>query len=443
MRIVQIIPGSGGVFYCENCLRDLKLVQALRRQGHDVVVVPLYLPLDLTDESPHARPEYYSAVTLYLRHTRPWLERWLPAAAWRWLEGMSVLRYAARRAASTSAVGLGEITLSMLQGEQGQQAAELERLVDGLCEDVKPDLVILSNALLLGLARRIKEELRVPVLCWLQDEHVWVDALPPEESSRVWQVLCGRAADVDGFVAVSRTYAQRMGAALAVVPGRIRTIHPGVDPELFPAADLTRRPRVIGFVSRLAEGEGFGLAVEAFCELGRNRRFSDVRLRVTGGATNPAYVASRLQRLQQAGLEDRVEIVPDAFRMDRPAFLASLSLLSTPVPQGEAFGTYVLEAMAAGLPVVEPNEGAYPEIFHEAGCGVLCPEANPKALAATWGAVLADPARMAEEGRKGREAVAGYFHLDRMVRETVAYYDEVVARQARRRESIIWSPGKH
>jgi glycosyltransferase involved in cell wall biosynthesis len=443
MRIVQIIPGTGGTFYCQNCLRDLALVRTLRQQGHDVVVVPLYLPIDLHDASPQSKPDFYSAVSLYLRHTRPGLARWLPAAVWRWLEGMPVLRYAARRAGSTSAIGMGDITLSMLQGEQGQQAEELERLVSWLCEDVKPELIVLSNALLLGLARRIKEELRVPVVCWLQDEHRWVDALPPEESSRVWQVLCARAADVDGFVAVSRTYAQRMSAAMALVPSRIRTIHLGVDPAAFAPADLSRRPRVIGFVSRLAESEGFTLAVDAFRELSRNRRFADVRLRATGGVTNPEYVARQMQRLQAAGLADRVEILPEAFRDDRPRFLTSLSLLSTPVPDGEAFGTYVIEAMATGLPVVEPNEGAYPEIFQEAGCGVLCPESNAKALAATWATVLSDPARMADEGRRGREAVVNHFNLDRMARETVAYYQEIHGKQARRRESMVWTPGQH
>ena len=209
MRIGQIIPGSGGTFYCQNCLRDLDLVRALQRQGHDVIVVPLYLPLSSADSSAASKPAYYSAVALYLRHQVPWLARLLPAACWRMLESMAVLRFAARRAGSTRAAGLGDITVSMLQGEQGKQAEELERLVSWLRDDLgaRPDVVVLSNALLLGLARRIKEELGVPVVCWLQDEHVWADAMAPDESRRVWQVLRERAADVDGCVAVSRSYA--------------------------------------------------------------------------------------------------------------------------------------------------------------------------------------------------------------------------------------------
>lgn len=427
MRIVQIIPGTGGTFYCQNCLRDLELVRTLQRQGHDVIVVPLYLPISLDDASAKSKPAFYSAVALYLRHTCPRLARALPAAFWRIFDYMAVLRLAAHRAGSTRAAGLGDITVSMLQGEQGRQADELERLVAWLRDDLGalPDVVVLSNALLLGLARRIKAELGVPIVCWLQDENVWADAMTPAESAHVWQVLRERVADVDGLVAVSRTYAARMCAALALAPERVRAIHIGVEPSSAPPANLSRTPRTVGFLSRLAEGEGFGLFVAAFIELHRDSRFADVRMQATGGMTDPAYVKRQLQRLRAAGLGDLATIDPDAFRDDRAAFLRSLTLLSAPVPGGEAFGTYVIEAMAAGVPVVEPAVGAYPEIFQEAGCGVLCAGTDAQSLAAAWAALLADPARLADEAQRGRAAVQRHFNLERMARETVAYYEEL------------------
>lgn len=426
MRIVQIIPGSGGTFYCQNCLRDMELTRALQRQGHDVIVVPLYLPLSVDDDSARSKPAFYRAVSLYLRHVYPVLERALPASFWRMLDSMAVLRFAAHRAGSTRAAGLGDITVSMLRGEEGRQAEELQRLVAWLRDDLgaRPDVVVLSNALLLGLARRIKAELGVPVVCWLQDEHVWADAMTPDESRLVWQVVRERAADVDGLVAVSHYYAQRMSATLGLAPGRVRTIHIGVAPEPV-AADLTRVPRTIGFVSRLAEDEGFGLFVAAFIELHRDPQFADVCLKATGGMTNKRYVNRQRRRLRAAGLEERVAIDPDVFQNARAEFIRSLTLLSSPVPAGEAFGTYVIEAMAAGVPVVEPAVGAYPEIFQEAGCGVLCPTTDAKALAQTWASLLTDPQRLADEGRRGREAVSRYFNLERMACETVAYYAEL------------------
>ena len=433
MRIVQIIPGTGGTFYCQNCLRDVALVGTLQRQGHDVIVVPLYLPLAPDTAAAQSKPAFYSAVSLYLRHICPILDRVLPAVFWRIFESMAVLRFASRRAGSTQAAGLGDLTLSMLRGEQGRQAQELERLVAWLRDDpgVQPDVVVLSNALLLGLARRIQAELRVPVVCWLQDEQVWADAMTPEEARQVWQVLRERAADVAGLVAVSRYYGQRMTTRLALAPGRVRTIHIGVEP-VAARADVAGLPRTIGFVSRLAADEGFGLFVEAFIELHRDPRFADVRMKATGGLTDQAYVNQQWRRLHAAGLKELVEIDPEAFRNQRVAFVGSLTLLSSPVPAGEAFGTYVIEAMAAGVPVVEPAVGAYPEIFQEAGCGVLCPAVDAKALADAWAGLLSDPARLADEAQRGREAVRRHFNLERMAHETVAYYEELQKAQADR-----------
>lgn len=424
MRIIHIIPGSGSTFYCQNCLRDLALVRAFRRQGHDVILVPLYLPLDVSDPSSAPKPAFYSAVSLYIRHQYPRLSRWMPSFFWRAIESAPVLRFAAHMAGSTRATGLFDLTISMLEGEDGRQAEELERLVTWLREDesARPDLVCLSSALLLGLARRIRSGLGVPVVCWLQDEHVWADAMRPEDSARVWQVLRERAADVDGFVAVSHSYADRMRAALSLPTERVRAIHIGVDPSAYRPADLSRTPRTIGFLSRLAEGEGFGRFVDAFIELHRDPRFADVRMKATGGTTDTRYVRLQLRRLRAAGLADRVEIVPDAFQGGTADFLASLTMLSVPVPNGEAFGTYVIEAMAAGVPVVEPPVGAYSEIFHAAGCGVLSASAEPAALARAWADLLSDPARLAEEGARGREAVARVFNLDAMARAAWSYY---------------------
>jgi glycosyltransferase involved in cell wall biosynthesis len=428
MRIVLIVPGTGDAFYCQNCQRDLGLVAALRRHGHDALVVPLYLPLTAGGRQAGGADVFYGAVSLYLRHQHPRLARVLPAGFWRLLDARPVLHAAARLARSTRASGLGALTVSMLQGEQGRQAAELDRLVTWLASDpaARPDVIVLSNALLLGLGRRLRAELRVPVVCWLQDEHVWVDALPPPEAARTWQVLRERAADASAFLAVSAAYADRMADALGVDRRRIHPVHPGVEPSAYRPADVRRRPRAVGFLSRLAAGEGFDRFVEAFLELRRDPRFADVRLHATGGLSGDRrFLPRQRRRLARAGLAGAAAIAPFAFHRDRAGFLAGLTLLSVPVPGGEAFGTYVIEAMAAGVPVVEPDTGAYPEIFRTAGCGTPSAGADAAGLARTWAALLEDPLRLESEARLGREAVARHFNLDRMAAETAACLSEV------------------
>jgi len=165
MKAVYIVPGSGGGFYCQNCLRDGALVQALRARGHDVILVPMYLPLFLDEaDSATGVPVFYGAVSVYLKEKIPLLRR-LPAGLLRWLDSRPMLEMAARRAGSTEAAGLEGLTLSVLRGEEGRQARELTELVDWLAAEVRPNVVHLSNGLLVGLAREIRQRLGAPVVC--------------------------------------------------------------------------------------------------------------------------------------------------------------------------------------------------------------------------------------------------------------------------------------
>src|SRR6187200_459319 len=115
MRIIQITPGTGS-FYCGTCLRDNALVVELRRQGHEALMVPLYLPVTV-DETPAAgdTPLFYGGVNVYLqqksaffRHTPRWVDQLF--------DSQSVLQLAASRAGSTEAHDLGDLTVSTLRG---------------------------------------------------------------------------------------------------------------------------------------------------------------------------------------------------------------------------------------------------------------------------------------------------------------------------------------
>src|SRR5947207_14391552 len=116
MRIVQLTAGTGS-FYCGTCLRDNALVTELRRQGHEALLVPLYLPLAL--DEPPATPEtplFYGGVNVYLQQQSS-LFRKTPRWMDRLLDSPGILQAAARRAGMTRAADLGELTLSVLRGE--------------------------------------------------------------------------------------------------------------------------------------------------------------------------------------------------------------------------------------------------------------------------------------------------------------------------------------
>lgn len=412
MRVLYILPGSGGSFYCQNCLRDMALADALRQRGHEVTLMPLYLPATAWMPEPSEVPVFYGAVTLYLRHKYAFLRR-LPRAWFAPLDSWPVLRLVARFAGATSAAGLEDLTLSMLRGEDGRQADELRLVAEwiaGLPEASKPDVIVLSNALLSGLAKSLKQAAGCPVVCWLQDEHVWTEAMAPELRYMVRHVMASDAREVDRFVAVSAAYAERMSELLDLDPQRVSVVFPGIDPSAYCPTDVARLPRVVGFLSRLSAEEGFDRFVGAFILLRRDPRFADVRLSATGGpSAEKGFLKRQLKRLADAGLSEAAVVSPDRFAADRFGFLSELTLLSVPGGKPEAFGYYAIEAMAAGVPVVLPAQGAFPEIAAAAGCGVLTGDRYPETLARVWAELLSDPARLRQESERGRAAAAGLF----------------------------------
>jgi glycosyltransferase involved in cell wall biosynthesis len=419
MRIVQIIPGSGGGFYCENCLRDEALVRALHALGHQPLMVPLYLPLATEGPSPTETQEvFFGGVNVYLqqklrlfRRTPRWLDRLFDA---RWL-----LRLAGRMAGMTSARVLGETTLSMLRGEHGRQVKELERLVAFLSSQVRPDVVYLSNALLLGLARRTRQALDAPVVCALQDEDFFLDALPEPYRQQAWDELAARAGDADGFIAVSRYYAEHMRRRLALPGEKVHVARMGIAAGGYAPAEAPPERPTVGYLSRLCSEKGIDALVEAFVRLEERGRVPGVRLQAAGGWTSEdARLIRRLRRrLKRSGLSGRAEFLGNLTGPQRHAFLRSLSVVSVPAAHAEAFGMYVLEALASGVPVVQPRTGSFPEILDATGGGILYDPGDPVALTDALEGLLADGERARRLGSAGREAVLREFTIERMARE--------------------------
>lgn len=428
MRIVQLTAGTGS-FYCGTCLRDNALVTELRRQGHDAILVPMYLPLAL-DQPPasEGQPVFYGGINVYLqqklamfRHTPRWLDRLLDAP--------SLLGAAAKKAGMTSGRELGEITLSMLLGEDGHQAKELERLVAWLASDIRPEVVCLSNALLIGLARRIKTETGARVVCLLQGEDSFLDSLPEPERTRSWDAVAERGTDVDAFLAVSRYYADLMHDRVRLPAERLHVVHAGVSLEGYELAPVAPDPPVLGYLARMCEVKGLSTLIEAFIILRANGRIPNLKLRVAGSMTpaDEKYVAGLQRRLAEKGLSGEVEFLPNIDRPTKIAFLQSLSALSVPATYGEAFGLYVAEALAAGVPVVQPRHAAFPELMAATGGGLLCEPDDPLSLARAIEELLLDPARARELGRRGREVVLRQFNVERMAEEVLRVFEQICA----------------
>ena len=428
MKIVHIVPGAGGTFYCPNCMRDCALVKALRRQGHDVTMIPMYLPVLIdTDGITGDVPVFFGGVNVYLqqefklfRKTPRWLDK-LFDSPW-------MLRQAAAREGSTEAAGLGPMTLSMLQGADGNQKKELDRLIHWLKEHEKPDVVHISNSLLLGLAPELKRALKVPVVCTLQDEEAWLDHIDEPYGQMCWDAMSNHANDVDGFIAVSDWYAGEMRNRMRIDRDKMRVVQLGIDLDERDPVSLSFDPPVLGYLSKMTESLGLGLLVDAFITLKKNPRLRDLKLRATGGqlGADVGYVRGLKKDLAKHGIEEDAEFLEGFDAAHRSDFLRSLSVLSVPAPQGESFGMFITEALAVGVPVVQPRVAAFPEVVEATGGGVLYDADEPGALASALESLLLDPERARELGLRGRDAVFERFGIDKMAKDFVAVYEALV-----------------
>ena len=429
MKIVKLIPGTGDTFYCENCLRDSGRVKTLRKLGHDVIVVPLYLPL-MSDEPNVCSsniPIFFGGINVYLqqqfalfRKTPRWIDRIF--------DSKKLLKWAAGKASMIRYEDLGETTLSMLRGEEGRQVKELERLVAWLASEEPPNVIHFSNALLLGMARRIKEELRVPVVCSLQDEDILVDALPESHRQIVWDTLSQRAADVDAFIAVSNYYKDFMCNRLGIPGDRVHVVYNGIDLEGYEPAVSPPDPPVIGYLERQCRDKGLHILAEAFVLLKKRDRVRDLKLRIAGGKTagDEPFIQEVCQYLAENDLSDDVEFLPKLNRKERLAFLQTISIMSVPAEHREAFGLYIIESLASGVPVVQPRHGAFPELLEATGGGILCEPNDTDALATAIETLLLNPEHARELGRQGRKVVLSNFSVEQMTHNMVRVLEKVV-----------------
>lgn len=428
MKVVNIVPGFGGTFYCGNCLRDSAYVKSLKASGHEAITLPLYLPLTSKDYTPESDiPVFYGAVNIYLgqnfrlfRHMPKWLHNFFNSP--------SILRYAAKKSGSTRATGLEEMTISMLRGAEGFQKDELDELIYFLKHHEKPDVVHLSNALLLGLAKKIREELQIPVVCSLQDEDVWVDVMDEPYRSQVWKLMGEKALDTDAMIAVSDFFAKKMKQKMSIPDDKLHIVHIGVDPSKYTVNKPNLDVPIIGYLSRSNKENGFEVLIDGFIKLKENSKFANAKLRVTGGKTgdDKRFINQQLNKLKKRGCHDDIEFIEDFRTESLGNFFNGLTLLSVPVLEGEAFGLYMLESLASGIPLVQPALGAFPEIIALTGGGVDYEPNTPDALAQEFAEVLSNPEQIKQMSINGRKSVEEKFNTSILIQSMIEVYIKVL-----------------
>jgi glycosyltransferase involved in cell wall biosynthesis len=428
VRILYITAGAAQM-YCGSCLRDNALASELLARGHDAVLVPLYTPT-LTDEPNVSRERvFFGGISVYLQQHSSIFRRtpWLLDRLW---DSTPVLKLAARRSIQTSPQMLGELTVSMLRGGEGNQRKELRKMLEWLRGEPPFDVVSLPNTLLIGLARPIKEATRRPLVCTLQGEDLFLEGLPEDYRRQSLELIRENVAHVDTFISISDYYAGFMQGYLGIPESKIRVVPLGINLRGYEAR--VREPSetfTVGYFARVAPEKGLHLLAQAYEHLRREHAdFSPARLEVAGylGAEHKAYLQDIEGRMKQAGRAGEFNYRGALSREEKINFLRSLDVLSVPATYDEPKGIFLLEAMACGLPVVQPRRGAFTEILQKTGGGLLVEPDDAPGLAGGILRLRRDPSLAQELGAQGARAVREHYNVALMAERTLEVFKGLI-----------------
>jgi glycosyltransferase involved in cell wall biosynthesis len=431
MKLLAFTAGAANM-YCGSCLRDNALAAELKRQGHDVMLLPMYTPTLTDEQNVSDERVFLGGISVYLeQHSAffrkaPWLlDRLLDS---RWL-----LNLASRRSIPVNPRLLGEMTVSMLRGEEGFQAKEIRKLTAWLRTEMPgtespAELVTLPNSLLIGLARPIGEVVNRPVVCTLQGEDLFLSQLPEPYRSQSLALIRANVDYVDGFVSVSEYYAEFMCRYLAIPDRKMKVATLGINLEGYvPRSDSPREDFRVGYFARVAPEKGLHVLADSYVRLRRGGEFQNCTLEVAGylAPEHRDYLRGVQSTIAQAGLSSEFNYRGVLDRTQKLEFLRSLDVLSVPATYDEPKGIFLLEAMASGVPVVQPRRGAFPEILDKTGGGILVDPDSPAALDQGILTLWRDRHRAADLGRRGAQGIREHYSVEQMAAQALDVYRSV------------------
>ena len=435
MKYAYIATGAANM-YCGSCMRDNTLVAAMKALGHDVVMLPMYTPLRVDEESVSEGYVFYGGIEAYLLQQYPkksfWRNMMLKVAG-----SQAIVRMLPRFdiGSNVDPAQNADMTLSMLRGEHGNQTSLLMEMVEWMDTSLKPDLVHITNTLISGIAPTIKRHLNVPVICGLHGEDIFIDGLPEPQRTQALQLIRENCQHIDHFIAISQYYADYFGPLIGLDPAKVTLVRPGIALDEYAAnvrQDQPDAPLTIGYLARISPEKGLHLLAEAFILLCQSGQFPDLRLKASGylSQVHAHYVKDIQERLEQAGVADRVEILGTVDRQQKLEFLRSIGLFAVPTIYRDPKGLPVLEALANGVPVVQPNHGAFPELIHATNGGLLHEPENVADLANKLASLLTDATKRRTLGENGKTAVNNHFSAQRMAEETIQTYQALFAQES-------------
>ena len=427
MRILHLTAGAGGM-YCGTCLRDNTVAAELIARGHDVSLLPVYTPTRTDEANVSNGHVFFGGISVFLEQRVP-LFRKTPAVLDFLWDVPAVIKAATGRGVSVDPKDLGELTVSMLKGEAGFQAKEIDKLISYLRTLPPFDVIVLPVSLLIGLAAPLKRALDRPIVCVLQGEDLFLDFLSKGHRELARDLIKAHAPQVDAFAATSEFYSDYMADYLGLDRETIHTVPIGIhldghDPSPHPANE----PITIGYLARVAPEKGLDLLAAAYRILRKEKGLPPSRLRAAGylAAEHKGYLKEIEDTLQAWGLRDEFRYVGEVTREAKIAFLRDTDVLSVPSPYAEPKGLYLLEAMANAVPWVQPRHGAFPEMERRTQGGLLFEPNDAEDLATRIMALVNDPHLAARLGRNGAAGVKVHYTAATMAERTLEVLEKAL-----------------
>jgi len=425
MNILSITAGAAGM-YCGSCLRDNALAVELLRRGHKVTLLPLYTPTNPDEHNVSRHEVLFGGISVYLQQYSPFFRKFRFLD--RLIDSPWFITALASRSLSTDPRLLGELTVSMLEGETGVLRKEFDKLLEWIAGEDVADVINLPNTLLIGLAAPLRRAVGRPICCTLQGEDLFLQGLIEPYKSRAIGLIKQQVPQVDRFISVSEYYVPAMSKMLAIPPERMAVVPLGINLDGYAPAPRGRRdPFRVGYFARIAPEKGLLELADAYILL--RQRTQDARMRLdAAGYLAPAqagYLDSVKRKLAAAGLAGEFMYHGALDRDAKLKFLQSIDVLSVPATYDEPKGVFVLEAMAEGVPVVQPRRGAFTEMVEKTGGGLLVAADEPAALAGGIKQLFDDPVLADRLAAQGFDGVRQHYSIARYTDRLLAVYDSM------------------
>lgn len=397
-------------------------------EGIDISAIPLYLPPIAEEFGEEIEKQvFFGAISMYLHEKVKMFEN-MPLFLKKIVDAPPFLRMAARKAGTTRAEGFEETTIAMIKGNDPSRDNEIARLSKHICASGQSDIIHLSNVLIIGLASQLRNSCSASIICSLQNEDDWIDQMREPYRSEAWKLIGGESPNVDLFISPSHYFKELIIRKTGIQADKIQVVPSGLDVHNPGVKRTTNSIPAIGYFSRLSYQNGLDKLVDAFIHLKNEEKIPGLQLHLCGGYTgdNKSFIREQFRKIKDSNLDSVVKIYSSHRGKQKEEFFNSIDVMSVPVRKHDAYGLYILEANSAGVPVVQPATGAFPEIIGVTNGGITYLPDSVEALADALYKLLSDKQKLNELSRSGIDAVRNKLSTGNMANQLLSVYKKAM-----------------